>query len=111
MLTYAQSNPHDNYYFDNPELIITGEPSLPAVDTKNPKIIERHVRAQLIQVYFHSVSVGSVNANIITMFGETWDFYDKEGQFSLQSFKNWIRESDTVKECYRAINEWLPQGF
>lgn len=111
VLTYAQNNPHDNYYFENPERIIAGEPSLPAVDTKNPKIIERHVRAQLIQVFFHSVSVGSGNANIITMFGETWDFYVKEGVFGLQSFKNWIRASDTVKECYRAIHEWLPQGF
>ncbi|MHB8389430.1 MAG: DEAD/DEAH box helicase [Acidobacteriaceae bacterium] len=111
VLTYAQSSPHDNYYFENPERIIAGEPSLPAVDTKNPKIIERHVRAQLIQVFFHSVSEGSGNANIITMFGETWGFYVDEGVFSLQSFKNWVRTSDEVKECYRAIHEWLPRGF
>lgn len=111
VLTYAQSSPHDNYYFENPERIIAGEPSLPAVDTKNPKIIERHVRAQLIQVFFHSVSVESGNANIITMFGETWDFYVDKGVFSLQSFKNWIRTSGEVKECYRAIHEWLPHDF
>lgn len=111
VLTYAQNNPHDSHYFENPERIIAGEPPLPGVDTKNPKIIERHVRAQLIQAFFHSKGVGGANANIFTMLGKTWDFYVEQGDFSLQSFRNWIRASAEVKECYRAIHAWLPQGF
>ena len=54
VVTYAQNSPHDNHYFENPEPIISGEPTLPGVDTANPKIIERHIRAQLIQAYFHA---------------------------------------------------------
>lgn len=111
VLTYAQNNPHDNHYFENPERIIAGEPTLPGVDTKNPKIIERHVRAQLIQAFFHSKGAGGGNANIFTMLGETWDFYVGQGQFSIQSFKNWVEASAEVKQSYGAIREWLPRSF
>jgi len=111
VVTYAQNNPHDSHYFEHPERIIAGEPTLPSVDTKNPKIVERHVRAQLIQAFFHSKGAGGGSANIFTMLGETWDFYAGQGEFSLVSFKNWVKTSDEVKDCYRAIREWLPQGF
>jgi Zn finger protein HypA/HybF involved in hydrogenase expression len=111
VLTYAQNSPHDSHYFENPERIIAGEPTLPGVDTTNAKIVERHVRAQLIQVFFHSKNAGVGSANIFTMLGETWDFYIGQGEFTLHSFKNWIKESTEVTECYHAICEWLPEGF
>lgn len=111
VLTYAQNNPHDNHYFEFPNRIIAGEPSLPGVDTENPKIVERHVRAQLIQVFFHSVGVDGADANIFTMLGKTWNFYVEQGEFSLFSFKKWIRMLEERKECYQAIYDWLPQGF
>lgn len=111
VLTYAQNNPHDNHYFENPDRIIAGEPTLPGVDTKNPKIIERHVRAQLVQAFFHSKGVGGASSNIFTMLGETWDFYVGQGEFSLLSFKKWVGSLTEVEECYRSIQEWLPEGF
>lgn len=111
VLTYAQNNPHDSHYFENPERIIGGEPALPGVDTKNVKIVERHVRAQLIQVFFHSKNAGVGSSNIFTMLGETWEFYTGQGEFSLYAFRNWITNSPEVNECYRAIREWLPKAF
>lgn len=111
VLTYAQNNPHDSHYFENPERVIAGEPPLPSVDTRNPKIVERHVRAQLIQAFFHSKGKSGGNSDIFTMLGETWEFYASQGEFSLQSLKSWIKTSSEVEECYRAIREWLPQGF
>jgi len=111
VLTYAQNNPHDNHYFENPELIISGDPPLPTVDTKNPHIVERHIRAQLIQAFFHSKVVAGSESNLFTMLGKTWDFYVGEGDFSLQSFKKWILESAEVRNCYRSIREWLPTCF
>ena len=111
VLTYAQNSPHDSHYFENPERIIAGEPTLPSIDTRNPKIIERHIRAQLLQAFFHSKGIGSNNTNIFTMLGETWDFFFGQGNSCLLSFKNWINTSAGAKECYRTIREWLPQGF
>lgn len=111
VLTYAQNNPHDNHYFENPELIISGDPPLPTVDTKNPQIIERHIRAQLIQAFFHTKVVAGSDSNLFTMLGETWDFYAGESDFSLQSFRNWIQGGAEVQNCYRSIREWLPTSF
>jgi len=109
--TYAQNSPHDNHYFENPEKIISSEPALPGVDTKNPKIIERHIRAQLVQSFFHSKGIVFGNSNIFSMLGETWEFYNDQGEFSLQSLNSWIRESTEVQECYQKIRGWLPIEF
>ena len=111
VLTYAQNSPHDSYYFENPEKIIAGEPTLPRVDTKNPKIIERHIRAQLVQAFFHSKGITGANSNIFTMLGETWEFYVGQGEYSFRSLKNWIRTSTDISECYRAIRKWIPQDI
>lgn len=110
VITYAQNSPHDNYYFENPKKIISGEPTLSGVDTKNPKIIERHVRAQLIQAFFHSKGAGGGSANIFTMLGDTWDFYVGDGEFSFKSFSAWI-DSNSSHSCYALIVAWLPVSF
>lgn len=110
VITYAQNSPHDNFYFEHPRSIISGEPTLPSVDTGNVKIIERHVRAQLIQAFFHSKGAGSGSANIFTMLGNTWEFYSGEGEFSLKSFTDWTI-SKVGLACYNSITTWLPEGF
>ena len=111
VLTYAQNSPHDSYYFENPERIIASEPTLPGVDTKNPKIIERHIHAQIIQAFFQSKGIAGVSSNIFTLLGETWEFYVGQGEYTLQSLKTWIRTSSEVNKCYQAIRCWLPKVF
>src|SRR6266700_1733489 len=110
VITYAQNSPHDNYYFENPKLIIAGEPTLPSVDTGNPKIIERHVRAQLVQAFFHSKGTGSGSADIFSMLGDTWEFYTGEGEFSFKSFSQWLT-SEAILASYESIKGWLPDNF
>lgn len=111
VLTYAQNNPHDNHYFANPQRIISGDPTMPAVDTNNPKIIERHIRAQLIQVFFHSRGISSGSGNIFTMLGETWRFYEDKGAFSLEAFKTWLESSIEAKGCFESMKAWLPASY
>lgn len=111
VLTYAQNSPHDNHYFESPQRIISGDPTMPGVDTNNPKIIERHIRAQLIQVFFHSRGVSSGSGNIFTMLGETWRFYEDKSAFSLEAFKTWLEASVEAKECFEAMRVWLPDSY
>lgn len=111
VFTYAQNSPHDNHYFENPDRIIAGEPALPHVDTGNHKIIERHVRAQLIQAFFHQKKVETQSANIFTMLGETWEFYVGDGDFSLSAFRRWAYNSPEAAACYQSITAWLPEKF
>jgi ATP-dependent helicase YprA (DUF1998 family) len=111
VLTYAQNSPHDSHYFENPERIIASEPTLPGVDTKNPKIIERHIHAQIIQSFFQSKGIVGASSNIFNLLGETWEFYVGQGEYSLLSLKNWIRTSSEANKSYQAIRGWLPKDF
>ena len=111
VVTYAQNSPHDNHYFGNPEPIISGEPTLPGVDTANPKIVERHIRAQLIQAYFHSQPLNSASGDVFSVLGETMDFYNGTGPFSLSAFNDWLSGSQAVQACYTAMRQWLPASF
>jgi len=42
IVTYAFGGVHDNYYFQHPEKMISGEPREPWIDKDNPKIKQRH---------------------------------------------------------------------
>ena len=111
VVTYAQNSPHDNHYFENPEPIISGEPTLPGVDTQNPKIIERHIRAQLIQSYFHAQPFNSASGDVFSVLGETINFYTGNGPFSLGAFAEWIASSQAAQACFAAMGQWLPSSF
>lgn len=111
VVTYAQNSPHDNHYFEKPEPIISGEPTLPGVDTSNPKIIERHIRAQLIQAFFHAQPFGSASGDVFSVLGETVSFYTGSGPFSLTAFNDWIANSQAAKACFATMRQWLPLSF
>lgn len=110
VVTYAQNSPHDNHYFEKPEPMIAGQPALPSVDTNNEKIVERHIRAQLVQAFFHSRGPATVSQNIFSMLGDTWDFFAQEGKFSLIAFHAWLASPEAM-DCFATIKSWLPVGF
>lgn len=113
VVTFAQNSPHDSHYFENPEPIIAGEPTLPGIDTRNPVIIERHIRAQLIQAFFHSRGVIPRGSNIFSVLGNTLDFYGGPGDFSLLAFSEWVNGRDhfPVQGVYESIQGWLPSTY
>jgi ATP-dependent helicase YprA (DUF1998 family) len=111
VVTYAQNSPHDSHYFENPGTIIAGEPTLPGVDTDNEKIVERHIRAQFIQEFFHSQNLNAGSADIFSVLGSTMGFFDGDGEFSLLSFKKWLEKSPGSIAVCTAIQQWLPFSF
>lgn len=111
VVTYAQNSPHDNHYFENPEPIISGEPTLPGIDIDNPKIIERHIRAQLVQAFFHFENPIPGGSDIFSVLGKTLAFYGEAGTFSLQAFEEWLKAAESAKSSFSAIQKWLPASF
>ncbi len=107
VLTYAQNMPHDNHYFEHPELIIAGEPTLPSIDTRNPKIIARHIRAQLVQTFFHHHVARARSGNIFTLLGETAAFYGA-GELTLAALAAWARQPQSARDFDAAVRSWLP---
>ncbi|MBH0166756.1 DEAD/DEAH box helicase [Fictibacillus sp. 7GRE50] len=92
VVTYAQDGPHDHYYFNNPELIISGETRDALIYINNKKIIKRHLNALLIQTYFHNFSQEGelATSNISESLGTTSDFFKGSSQFNLDSFEDWL---------------------
>lgn len=43
ILTYIDNGPHDSYYYEHPETIISGEPRAPWIDSHNKKLVYRHL--------------------------------------------------------------------
>lgn len=53
ILTYIDNGPHDSYYFEHPEDIISGEPRAPWIDSHNKKLVYRHLNIVTINDYLH----------------------------------------------------------
>lgn len=111
VITFAQNSPHDNHYFTNPELIIAGDPPLPAIDVRNGRIVERHVHAAIIQDFFHSLTREMPpTSDLFTVLGKTSDFYSDGGDFTLGTLQRWLESNDGVALLAR-INAWIPRGI
>ena len=53
VLAFAQQRSHDQYYFSQPPEIVSSPPRVPSLYLSNDVIARRHVRALLMQDFFH----------------------------------------------------------
>ena len=121
VLTYAQSGPHDSYYFFNPRQIVSGPPRNPEVKTDNPKIARRHVNSYLLQTFFHdymdenNILVGGTTSVLYRALGKTVDFFQGTGDegLDLQAFISWINVHVIAANGDLAvrISDWLPESL
>lgn len=110
VVTYAQAGAHDAYYFKNPDKILAGDPPKPVLDTSNTRITDRHVLAQLLQDFFRPLAADSGSADIYTVLGDTWSFYQSSTPTGFQAFKDWVRTSTEGKGSLDRAQQWLPEG-
>ncbi|CDM70056.1 DEAD/DEAH box helicase domain-containing protein [Clostridium bornimense] len=73
IVTYTDNGPHDNYYFNNPEKIISGSPSLPWIDIKNEKLINRHLHVVDFAEFIMNNSEDINNLSINTFFDSYYE--------------------------------------
>jgi Zn finger protein HypA/HybF involved in hydrogenase expression len=111
VLTYAQSEAHDSFYFLNPERMLGGDPPRPVLDTENTRIADRHLLAQLLQDFFRPLAGSSKAHDIYSALGDSWNFFHEENDpASFSSFKNWVRGSHDGKDSLQRAQNWLPVG-
>ncbi|TLZ37862.1 MAG: DUF1998 domain-containing protein [Gammaproteobacteria bacterium] len=112
VVTYAQNNAHDAYYFGSPAAVIAGPPPKPSIDASNPVLIRRHINAQLLQTYFHNetIRVSPTSSDIYAMWGDTHSFFMGVGDFTLDAVRTWLRSSADAREELKRIDEWIPAG-
>jgi ATP-dependent helicase YprA (DUF1998 family) len=110
VVTYAQNNAHDAYYFGSPAAVISGPPPKPSIDASNAVLIRRHINAQLLQTYFHNetIRVPPASSDIYAMWGDTYSFFFGAGDFTLDAVRTWLRSSPDAREELQRIDEWIP---
>jgi ATP-dependent helicase YprA (DUF1998 family) len=109
VVTYAQNNPHDAYYFERPAELIAGPAHLLGLDVDNPALVRRHVNAELLQEYFRAYPPGSNGGSIFRALGDTIAFFTSEHEPSLKHFSEWTsREGEHI---INRIDQWIPDGI
>ena len=111
IVTYAQDGPHDGWYFNHPQTIISGEGRLPWIDAHNEKLICRHLNLLLLNEYLNNLNTNLYDCDVLDFFEKLYDgFLDyatsfvfshevQEGYCSPGS-----REFGCNSDIYREIN-------
>ncbi len=73
IVTYIDDGPHDNYYFIHPQEIISGQPSMPWIDSNNTKLVKRHLNMVMLNDYFLSRDTSLDSVDIETFFNEFFE--------------------------------------
>jgi ATP-dependent helicase YprA (DUF1998 family) len=109
VVTFAQNNPHDAHLFEHPEELISGKPSVHAVDVENAYLAARHAYAELLQEYFRSATIAVGRANVFATLGRTKAFFEGTEAGSLPDLRDWLsHESEGVRAVER-VGLWLPK--
>ena len=120
VLTYAQGGPHDNYYYERPEAIISGRPREPKVKVDNRRLASRHVHSFLMQTFFHEQldrltqeeqqALANTRVHLMSAFGLATDFFNDSDAFSFSVFKSWVQTNVLSVNAHLAeiIASWLP---
>lgn len=120
VVTYAQGGPHDNYYYQVPAQIISGEPREPKVKVDNRRLARRHIHSFLIQTFFHEQldrlppedqrTIEASRADLMSAFGTAADFFGGDEPFSLSAFRAWVQNNviESPARLADQIASWLP---
>ena len=79
ILTFCEDGAHDSYYFANPKSMLNGEPRTPWIDVNNPKLVERHLRLELLKAFAEQR-----NSDLDSM--PAPDFLSDENETELKAF-------------------------
>jgi hypothetical protein len=121
VLTYAQTGPHDSFYYNDPSQIVAGAPRNPDIKIDNPKIARRHVTSFLFQTFFHrwmdhnKVPTGDATSALFRALGQANNFFFGDGTLGpdCDSFAKWVEE-DVVRPAgalRKEIHSWIPSNL
>ncbi len=118
VLTFAQNRSHDQYFFKDPRLIISEPPRVPTIYLNNEIITLRHVRALVLQAFFHqwphTSSIMTQTSNLLGSWGNIITFQKNNGMRDLQRWINsnltmLVQRSQSIINAYyhTKLNNWI----
>jgi Lhr-like helicase len=110
VIAYGNSDSHDNHFFRNPDDMIRGDVSDPAVTLDNKEIAKRHVRAYLLQRY-HRTRLPAIPDddqpnNLFEVLGSVRAFKQPDSPLNRDDFESWLHENQG--ELRDEVDDWLP---
>lgn len=119
VVTYADSGPHDHFYYQHPEAIIAGDPRRPLLKIDRPALARRHVYAYLLQTFFHKQmeqlapsareELRRQRGALFTALGSKVEFFEQDGMLSFATFRRWLEaEMQLPGGAMVGILGWLP---
>lgn len=89
IVTYTDNGPHDSYYFNNPERIISGEPSTPGIDIDNRRLVYRHLNVVYLTEFLLSKQKDASTLGIL-------DFINNDLELFKEFIKNYSFDEKTI---------------
>lgn len=118
VVTYAQGGAHDNYYFNHPEEIVSGEPRLPMINIDNRRLVRRHIHSYLIQTFFQEElnalsieeqkKIAASRTNLMSALGTAREFFVESEGVSLSKFSSWLDKRILNGPGLQAVARWVP---
>jgi len=116
VVTYADSGPHDHFYFHHPEGMIAGDPRRPLLSIDRQALARRHVCAYLLQTFFHEQidrldpaersRLERERRSLFTALGTWSEFFEGQGPLTFAAFRAWVDTRGSA--VARAAADWLP---
>jgi ATP-dependent helicase YprA (DUF1998 family) len=107
VVTYAQGTTHDSYYFERPERMVSGPVRSPIVYVENQQVLARHIRAYVMQRFFHeTVAADSDVFQLFESLGTVEQFLGDKYPCSLSKLEAWLKAN--AKALKDEVSHWAP---
>lgn len=110
VIAFGSADSHDEHYFSEPDGMIRGDVVDPRLTLDNREIVQRHVRAFLLQNY-HQDRLPEVDASqkhdLFSVLGTVSDFRKSGSVLNRDDFALWL--SNNEQRLQQRVISWIPE--
>ncbi|QBM74846.1 DUF1998 domain-containing protein [Sphingomonas sp. AAP5] len=109
VVAFGSADSHDEHYFSEPKEMISGRVIDPKLTLDNPDIVQRHIRAYLLQAY-HQARIPAFDPDaapdLFSVLGSVQDFKTTTAQLNSADFKDWLTAN--ASSLRERVDAWIP---
>ncbi len=109
VVAFGSADSHDEHYFSEPDAMITGPVVDPKLTLDNPDIVQRHIRAFLLQNY-HQERIPAfdptANPNLFSVLGSVEDFRTTTARLNRSDLAEWLGANAAALRA--RVATWIP---
>jgi ATP-dependent helicase YprA (DUF1998 family) len=109
VVAFGSADSHDEHYFSEPDAMIAGPVVDPKLTLDNPDIVQRHIRAFLLQNY-HQDRIPAfdpaADPNLFSVLGTIEDFRTMTARLNRNDFADWL--ASNAAPLRARVASWIP---